>query len=157
MITTRFPIRLLTAVSLAVAAACAARSTGAVASAGGPAGSGVARPASGTAEGLYEWTMHDQATYSMLVETYGQPITGTLRVVGLTSGLHGVLTSSIGPEFPARSVLVRGDTLTVLASTPYGEFRIEMQPRTQPIAARWSLAGGEVGDLAGPLEVRRLR
>jgi hypothetical protein len=107
--------------------------------------------------GLYEWRMMEREKYAMLpgVEVAAE-VTGTLDVMRMDGGYHAILTSSIGPTFPARWVGVANDSVTVLAETPYGLFSITMKVGPDSIPARWALNGG-VMDIDGRLEIRRRR
>jgi hypothetical protein len=107
--------------------------------------------------GLYDWRMKDREKYATLpgVDATDE-VTGTLDLMRMDGGYHAILTSSIGPTFPARWVGVENDRVTVLAETPYGLLSITMNIGPDSIPARWAMNGG-VMDIDGRLEIRRRR
>ena len=101
--------------------------------------------------GTYCWEMYNRQAYAWLVDGADETVTGTLTIRRVAGGYAGTLTSSVGPEFPAKSVTVDGAHVLVVADTPYGEFRIVMTLGDDSILARWQLTGALAGTLEGPL------
>lgn len=84
--------------------------------------------------------------WDFVADFEGQEIPGSFEITGAPGAYEGTVHTDIGPDAPISSVVINGQTMTVIAETPDGPATLEVTVEGDSFGGTWALgaAGGAI-------------